>query len=201
MGFQKTFFILTIVGIISACTTSAPIVLKGSDFETKSLADSVGNQRVAISGKYASSYVSGDEKEPKQYCAGIEQEKSFETKIAPWAPNQTDWSNRKPTDIVISYLWTCDSIYTDSSGFRAVASLFTLGLVPSNSDLRLRLAVRIGKNNKEVFKGNYEKRNVIEPTSTGKTYLEGVKEHFVSLSHLLIENFIKELDRDGALDK
>jgi hypothetical protein len=197
----KNLFILAAAGILCACTTTAPIVLKGSAFETKSLADSVGNQRVAISGKYASSYVSGGEKSSKQYCAGIEQEKTFETKIAPWAPNQTNWSDRKPNDIVISYLWTCDSIYTDSVGFSAVVGLLTIGLAPVKSDLRLRLGVRIAKNNKEVFNAQYEKRNVMETGFGDKSHLEGINAYFVSLAHLLMENFTKELDRDGALDK
>ena len=201
MKYLQSLFLFGLISLTTACTTTAPIVLKGSAFESKSLAEAVGNQRVAINGQYKSTRYGGREDTAQQYCADIEQKRVFETTLLPWAPNQTNWQAIKPTDIKVSYAWTCDSIYTDSVGASAVMSLLSLGLASAKQDLRLRLSVRIHKSNKEIFKGNYEKRDVIGTGLSDKSFTEGVRGHFFAMSELLMETFVKELDRDGALDK
>ncbi len=176
--------------LLSACSTPAvdPSRRTGYEKERTRLAQSVRGVRLAVSGSYIA--------DKYNICENVVAARKVETEVNAWGVSPVPWAQRRPEDAVLTYRWACESPYTDKSGASAFGSFLTLGALPMLSTFRLKLDVSIDRNGKTLFKNQYvEQRDVAT-----NLWSPQLVERYLDMADVLIEKFVKELERDGALE-
>lgn len=178
--------------LLSACSTPAvdPSRRTGYEKERTRLAQSVRGVRLAVSGSYSGDKYTGN------VCEHVVAARKIETEVNAWGVSPVPWAQRRPDDAALTYRWTCEFPYTDKSGASAFGSLLTLGALPVFSTYRLKLEVSIDRNGKTLFKNQYVEQRDVATNLWSPQYVE----RYLDMADVLIEKFVKELERDGALE-
>lgn len=188
--------LLGILLLLSGCST-APVKLKGHQFESNNLSEVMADRTVAFKSRYVSRFDGGNSMEESgDRCAEIRDGNKFEGAVSAWAPKQVDWARRTSKDVSIYYSWTCDSVFTGLDGFTELLSLLSLRILPVYNNLRLRLNVSISQNRKTIFEGDYLSYESVWMNR----WFDEEEEYFGRVADALIEKYIIELDRDGGLE-
>ncbi len=181
--------LLVLMSLLSACSTPAtdPRKRSGYDKERARLAELMRGKRVAVTGVDRSS---------NNECQALMSQQTFESEIAAWGVSPVKWNQRLPTDVSISYGWTCDSSLTSAGKATIVGTVLSLGVMPTLYMQHVKLDVRVDRNGKTIFRSSYaDQREVADnvwATNAGQRRLD--------MAGVLIEKFVKDVERDGALE-
>jgi hypothetical protein len=194
----KNLLILSASIIFFGCSTSPKVSLSDDSFAKQNLSELLTNQQIAMKGSYFENEVN--------LCHMIQEQNKIEAKFSTLAPKRIHWDRKTSSDIAIAYTWTCrnETNSTQSIGDVAggLASVFSLGIIPTARQFgSVRLDVDISKNNKQIFHGSYHAKRSAMGSVFFTNTLEILAKDFGAVADELINQLIKELDRDGALEK
>jgi len=185
------------VAVLTSCASAPSSRTISVTKEISRLNKITQGRKVAFLTKYTDYDIHGEE--IKGACNIIKDEAPLEKSVMQWAPNRVDQSALTANDLLISYSLVCKDIYTDKTGGTATLAVFTLGVVPAVNRYKIDLYVDAYIGNKKVFSEKYNKTE--EFNSNLWNYSNSLKEHVVNIANYLVDDFTKELEGSGALEK
>jgi hypothetical protein len=185
---------LVIAAALTGCS-SPTLQMKDASFATGNLQGALAGERVATRTEY---------REGKDMCRVVREKDRLQVELRRFGGEAVAWDSRRAGDVTITSRWMCSGNagtdgLADAAG--AVASLFTLGLLPSVRNRGyLSLEVTIERGKAKLFAGSYR----LDRDVVGNAYSdqdESFAQDYGRTADVLIAQFLEELDRDGALDK
>ncbi len=175
--------------LVSACSTPAvdPSKRSGYEKERARLADLLRGKRIAVTGV---------DRSTGRLCEDVFSARKVEKEIASWGARPVEWSQRLPSDVTISYGWKCEGAFSSAGSAMFVGTLLSLGTMPAAHTQHVALDVIVGRNGKTIFQATYaDQREAADNVWASNAGLRRL-----DMADVLIEKFVKELERDGALE-